>query len=370
MPSDISSFSAPGMNIYFQSARANIGSKPSEHLVSFINSAKKSLHCAIYDLRDPHVLDALKAASGRVNLQIAYDAGKNKTGPVETFADPKPSSDTAQAVIEQYGLEKCSTAVHVKGGHLMHSKYIIKDSIEVWTGSGNWTHGGLVLQDNNYLAIKSQELAAAYEKNFQNLVAADHVHPEKPKQADPAKLLSATRAIKVGAISVTPYFSGGGTEEIENAIVALLRKAHSVRVIAMLVSDDGILKALAPFKPASKNIKGVLDPHEMKQVMHPPHGKSREDPALFWFADGDSRFVAAPSHAYSNADKNDFMHNKVMILDDKTVITGSYNFSENAESNDENMLIIDSNEVAGAYTQYFDVLYSHYRNQGARLPPI
>jgi phosphatidylserine/phosphatidylglycerophosphate/cardiolipin synthase-like enzyme len=139
----------------------------------------------------------------------------------------------------------------------------------------------------------------------------------------------------------------------------------------MLISDEGILRALTPFKPASKNIKGVLDPHEMKQVMHPSHGgKSRKDPALFWFADGDSRFVAAPSHAYSNEDKNDFMHNKLMILDDRTVITGSYNFSENAESNDENMLIIDSNEVAGAYTQYFDALYSQYSKQGAHLPPV
>ena len=48
------------------------------------------------------------------------------------------------------------------------------------------------------------------------------------------------------------------------------------------------------------------------------------------------------------------MHNKVMIVDDKTVITGSYNFSENAEANDETLLIFESAALAGAYNQYFN----------------
>ena len=37
-----------------------------------------------------------------------------------------------------------------------------------------------------------------------------------------------------------------------------------------------------------------------------------------------------------------------MIIDDRIVITGSYNFSENAESNDENTLILESGDVADA----------------------
>lgn len=77
MPEDISSFKATNLEIYFQSARANVGGKkPLEHLVEFINSARSSLDCAIYDLRDPDVLDALKAASNKIRLRIAYDVGK------------------------------------------------------------------------------------------------------------------------------------------------------------------------------------------------------------------------------------------------------------------------------------------------------
>jgi len=43
------------------------------------------------------------------------------------------------------------------------------------------------------------------------------------------------------------------------------------------------------------------------------------------------------------------MHNKVMIIDDKGGITGSYNFSEKRRSHDENLLIFESAALAGAY---------------------
>ena len=48
------------------------------------------------------------------------------------------------------------------------------------------------------------------------------------------------------------------------------------------------------------------------------------------------------------------MHHKVIIIDDETVITGSYNFSRNAErSNDENILIIKNKEIAREFNREF-----------------
>ena len=48
------------------------------------------------------------------------------------------------------------------------------------------------------------------------------------------------------------------------------------------------------------------------------------------------------------------MHHKVIIIDDKIVITGSYNFSRNAaERNDENVLIIHSARTATLYSDEF-----------------
>jgi phosphatidylserine/phosphatidylglycerophosphate/cardiolipin synthase-like enzyme len=54
-----------------------------------------------------------------------------------------------------------------------------------------------------------------------------------------------------------------------------------------------------------------------------------------------------------------FMHNKVIIVDERYVITGSLNFSTNAEeSNDENVIIIDNPDIAKLYMQDFERVWS------------
>ena len=45
-------------------------------------------------------------------------------------------------------------------------------------------------------------------------------------------------------------------------------------------------------------------------------------------------------------------HNKVMIIDDNIVITGSFNFTENADKrNAENIIVMTNNDIAKAYYQ-------------------
>src|SRR5215813_14427584 len=77
MPS-VSTFAAPGLHFYFQSARAKIDGKAVFQLVKFIQGAKHSLDVAIYDMRNADVLKALKGMSNKVQLHILYDAGKPK----------------------------------------------------------------------------------------------------------------------------------------------------------------------------------------------------------------------------------------------------------------------------------------------------
>lgn len=47
-------------------------------------------------------------------------------------------------------------------------------------------------------------------------------------------------------------------------------------------------------------------------------------------------------------------HNKVMVIDDKTVITGSFNFTQAAQKyNAENVLIIEDSKIAKQYEDNF-----------------
>ena len=56
------------------------------------------------------------------------------------------------------------------------------------------------------------------------------------------------------------------------------------------------------------------------------------------------------------------MHHKVIIVDDATVILGSYNFTGSAEEkNDENLLIIHDAEVAALFVAEFGRVYEQAR---------
>jgi phosphatidylserine/phosphatidylglycerophosphate/cardiolipin synthase-like enzyme len=49
------------------------------------------------------------------------------------------------------------------------------------------------------------------------------------------------------------------------------------------------------------------------------------------------------------------MHNKFCVIDTKTVITGSYNWTVSADlKNDENVIIIESDKIANIYRKQFD----------------
>ena len=53
------------------------------------------------------------------------------------------------------------------------------------------------------------------------------------------------------------------------------------------------------------------------------------------------------------------LHHKVIVIDERTVITGSYNFTSSAEKdNDENLVIVDDPALARAYLEEFQRVYA------------
>ena len=60
-------------------------------------------------------------------------------------------------------------------------------------------------------------------------------------------------------------------------------------------------------------------------------------------------------------------HNKVMIIDGKTVITGSFNFTKAAEDNNaENLLVIRDKELAERYIKNWQEHERHSEVYGGR----
>lgn len=338
-------FTTDGLQVFFQSARTGLDAQLGARLAAFISAARQSLDVAIYDLRDTGVLAALKAAADRgITLRLLYDAGPAQHG--GPIADPKPG--TTGTAINNAGLGAYATPYPEHSGRLMHNKFLVRDGASVWTGSANFTGGGLTLQDNNCLTIDSPELAARYTTEFEALLHA----------AAPSHLAAAANGpITVGGVQIDAQFAPQAGESIETDIVAALTDARKVRIAAFLLSDPGILQALSTLNQAGADLAGVYDPGGMADARRGSH----QDPALFWFI-GDPRFSAAPSHPYTPGREQDFMHDKVLVIDGRTVVTGSYNFSEHAETNAENTIILTSPALATAYQTYIDTLTSAYHH--------
>ena len=69
------------------------------------------------------------------------------------------------------------------------------------------------------------------------------------------------------------------------------------------------------------------------------------------------------STPYTPTSLHDFLHLKVLVCDD-TVVTGSYNFSANAQRNAENQLRITDPQLAGQYCDYIGIISAQYRHHG------
>jgi phosphatidylserine/phosphatidylglycerophosphate/cardiolipin synthase-like enzyme len=346
---DGTTLAVEGIRGYFQSKRAGLDAHLATRLATFLDDAHDTIDCAIYDLRHPLILDALAHAVARkVRVRIAYDAGKERVSGLS--ADPKP--DGTEVALSSAGLLPYATPVHEHGRHLMHDKFVLRDGRDMWVGSANFTTGGLELQDNTCLTISSRELVARFAETFAQLTQPQHRHTRSAASLATVEGSS----VVVGSTSILPLFEPESGESIEQELVNAIHGARKIRLMAFLLSDPGILQALASFaRQPAFDIRGVYDPHGMEDVLRYTH----QDHALFWFMH-DSRFVAAPSHAFSPEREQDFMHNKTLVLDDQVVFTGSYNFSENAEANDETLLKIASEPIAAAYSHYCDVLFAAY----------
>ena len=127
------------------------------------------------------------------------------------------------------------------------------------------------------------------------------------------------------------YFSprGGCTEAVVEEID---RAAEGILVQAYSFTSAPIAKALADAQGRGVAVEVILD--ESQETEKYSSGDFLLHAGIRTLVDG--------RHAIA--------HNKVMILDGRSVITGSFNFTKSAEeSNAENLLVIPDAAIAGQY---------------------
>ena len=144
---------------------------------------------------------------------------------------------------------------------------------------------------------------------------------------EPPSLSSISR----DASQITVCFSPG--EQCETQIIAALRSAQSeILIQAYALTSKPIASALMDAQERGVSIKILYDAKQASQ---------KHSQISFLTQHGIETKVDAVSG---------LAHNKVMIIDEKVLLTGSYNFSHAANyRNSENLLIINDASLAKLY---------------------
>lgn len=72
------------------------------------------------------------------------------------------------------------------------------------------------------------------------------------------------------------------------------------------------------------------------------------------------------SECFSISKENELLHDKYCVIDFKTVITGSYNWTYKAANNSENIIILSDPSVASQYISRFEQLKAKYSRQDTK----
>jgi len=212
---------------------------------------------------------------------------------------------------------------------LMHNKFCIIDGKRVSSGSMNPTDNDAHKNNNNLLLIHSKSLAGNYEDEFQELWKG--VFKKGRKVANPS--------IDLSGILIQNYFCP--EDHCADMVKEELKKAqHSIYFMTFSFTHEGISNTILFQYSQNVSVKGVM---EVRQI------------------DKDSAYkVLAYQTGAVRKDGNKYnLHHKVFIIDEATVVTGSFNPSKNGDTrNDENLLIIHDKAIAARYVNEFEQVWN------------
>jgi phosphatidylserine/phosphatidylglycerophosphate/cardiolipin synthase-like enzyme len=296
----------------------NLSGSIPEKLIAYINEAKHTIHVAAFEFNLTPVAEALIAAHERgVDVQWVTDD--------EHGLDADWEEGHGQfAMLEDAGIEVKDDGRSA----LMHNKFLVFDDQMVWTGSTNLTVNGNFRNNNNVIVIHSPDVATMYEREFQEMWDGQF-GPTSPSTVD-------LQSTVVGRTPVQVLFAA--EDEAISHLVPLVEGAQeSIRIMAFSFTHDALGEAVLQRAQKGVDVMGIFE----------TRGSETEYSEL-------TILYCAKVPVRQDGNPGTF-HHKVIVIDERILITGSLNFSNNAdESNDENVVVIESKTISDKYLQEFD----------------
>jgi phosphatidylserine/phosphatidylglycerophosphate/cardiolipin synthase-like enzyme len=318
-----------------------------QKLMERINSANYSIDLSLYSFFGmQNIADAIIAARDRgVKVRVVYDS--------------RPTQNSMLALINA-GILVLKRPSFLMG--IMHNKFIIFDARDsiltndwLWTGSWNVTSTELNWK-NNVIEINDPSLTAAYQIEFEEMWGSSGETPNSSNaKFGNQKIDNTTHSFNIGGIDVRLYFSpsDGTTAQIISAINS---------------ADDDIYFAMLAFTRSdiasamfNKFDSGITD---IRGIIEDPNTTGSQYNFLDSFAEMYEASSPTLHHKYGIVDAS-------LSESDPTTITGSHNWSNSAETrNDENTLIINDVFIANQFMQEFKRRYNEAGGTGTFIIPV
>ncbi len=266
------------------------------------------------------------------------------------------------------------TADGSKGSGLMHHKFIIIDGKKIITGSANFTlsgiHGDFSNSKtqgnvNNLLKIHNAELAQLFTEEF-DYMWGDGVAGSEDSQFGLDKPWRSSQTIRWNNTTITVQFSPTSKKKdwqlSTNGLIGktLDNGIASINLALFVFSEQKLADILQEESEEGVKIKALID----KEFVFRDYSEGLD---MLGVALSKNCKYEANNNPWRNpletvgiADlpTGDKMHHKFATVNHDIVITGSHNWSNTANrNNDETLLIIQNETVAKHFLQEFDRLY-------------
>ncbi len=274
-----------------------------EKLVELLSEAEKSIHCALFDLDLDDIKDELKR--DEIEVKLVTDI-KNEDACKELNPITNP------------------------GNQLMHNKFCVMDGKKFFTGSFNPTERGNFYNNNNMLIIESEYLARNYEEEFKELY--EETFSSGNEVEYPIVYLEDSK--------VENYFCP--EDDCSGHVIDILANTKTeIYFMTFSFTDNDVGNMLIRNWDDEIEVKGIFESAGMSEYSEYHRLKD--------------------AGIEVKLDKNKYnLHHKVFIVDNETVITGSYNPTVSGNKrNDENVLIIHDKDVADKFLEEFERVWNY-----------
>ena len=215
----------------------------------------------------------------------------------------------------------------------MHNKFFVVDSRFVWTGSTNVSDSGTGGYNANLVTvIDSRKVAAAYLEEMDQMYGRGRYHRQKKSNG--------ILKVALDDADVEVLFSPQDTPIRERVRPILKDAEKSVDVAVFFLTHKHITGDLIKLHRKGVKVRVIIDATAAK------NGYTKHELL---------RAAGIPVKVENWGGK---MHMKSAVIDGKTLVTGSMNWTTAGDDdNDENVVIIHSETHAKQYTEFFEDLW-------------